>query len=87
MDGMLMLISLSSVIIQDKTQGWSSDHPSSPQLIRQGQGKVMILTVARLGGGAFLCEAKNAIGSQRSRLVLLASASTGEEADGAFLHI
>lgn len=63
---MLMLTCFSSVT-QDENQSWTSGRVSSPQPMGRFQGEVMVLTVAQVHSGVFLCDAENAIGSQRSR--------------------
>lgn len=61
---------------------------SSPQLIRQGEGALLILTVPHCDSDEFLCEASNMVGSQRSRPVPLpASLTPGEEPEARFLYI
>lgn len=73
---------------EGKTRGRLSDPAyrlSSPQLTREGEGVLLILTASQCGSDEFLCEATNKIGSQRSRPVLLpAGVTTGE---GCFLCI
>lgn len=84
---MLTRIRLSAVIFEGNRRGRTSHGLSSPQLTRRGGGQAMVFTVAPSDSGAFLCEAENTIGFQRSRPVpLLAAATTGEEPEGALLR-
>lgn len=60
----------------------------SPQLIGQGEGRLLVLTAAPCHSAEYLCEAKNRIGSQRSRpLPLEVGPAPGQEPAGPLLQV
>lgn len=60
-------------------------HLSLSQLVKTGEGRVLVLNVSQRDSGEYLCEAQTKMGSQRSRPVPLeVNMATGEQK---FFHL